>query len=317
MARSRLISGGGAAPHGAYEVPIHRLVAADVAHAGTEKPRPPPAPRHHEQAVALEGDDAIAPEELRQPEPPQQRGHLARVIQRTHRPIIVAERDHHALGAPVRPLARHRGPVALNESDPGAQAACQVQPVDAFLEERVAAGHRLVVAPVSRRLELLDQRGEVAEHHLADDALGHQPAQGDGQGLVVVVLAHEHDASRAVSGLERLLVLVHPQERGLLDDHVLAGGEGPQGQFQMESRRDRHDHGVHARVVDGRVVARIAGGATEASTELRGLGLIAARIRARDVSPQPSQMAAVHPGDEAASEEGDAERFGHGGHQAD
>ena len=43
-----------------------------------------------------------------------------------------------------------------------------MQPVDAFLEEGVAAGHRLVVTPVVGALESVCDGGEVREHHLAD-----------------------------------------------------------------------------------------------------------------------------------------------------
>ena len=46
-----------------------------------------------------------------------------------------------------------------------------MEPVNALLEKRVAARHRLVVAPVVGGLEAVRQRREVREDHLADDAI--------------------------------------------------------------------------------------------------------------------------------------------------
>ena len=60
------------------------------------------------------------------------------------------------------------------------QTARNVQPVDAFLEERVAAGDRLVVAPVVGRLQPPDDRREVGENEVADRALVQQAPQADG-----------------------------------------------------------------------------------------------------------------------------------------
>jgi hypothetical protein len=78
--------------------------------------------------------------------------------------------------------------------------------VDPLLEERVAAGHRLVVAPVVGRLEPMRDGREVGEDHLADHAVGQQAPQADGQRLVVVVLADEHHAAGAVPASHRLVV---------------------------------------------------------------------------------------------------------------
>ena len=63
--------------------------------------------------------------------------------------------------------------------------------MDAFLEERIAAGHRLVVAPVVGGLQPQRDGHEMREHHLADRAVGQQAPQADGQRLVVIVLADE------------------------------------------------------------------------------------------------------------------------------
>ena len=117
----------------------------------------------------------------------------------------------------------------------GPRLAGQVQPVDAFLEERVAAGHRLVVAPVVRGLQPLDDAAEVAEHHLADHAVGQQLAQRDGERLVVIVLADQHHALGAIARLAHRLVVAHRRERRLLDQHVLAGRQRLQREVRGET----------------------------------------------------------------------------------
>ncbi len=88
----------------------------------------------------------------------------------------------------------------MNRRNSWPEAAGEVQPVNAFLEKRVAAGHGLVVAPVISRLEPVRDGREVREHHLADDALFDQPAQADGERLVVIVLADDHRSSGSVAG---------------------------------------------------------------------------------------------------------------------
>ena len=78
-----------------------------------------------------------------------------------------------------------------------------MQPVDPFLEERVPAGHGLVVAPVVGCLQPVHMRREMREHHLADRAFGEQPPQADRERLVVIVLADEHDATGPVARARR------------------------------------------------------------------------------------------------------------------
>ena len=88
---------------------------------------------------------------------------------------------------------------------------------------------------------------------------GEQRAQPHRQRLVVIVLADQHDAPGGVArGGDRAVVL-HARERRLLDEHVLARGERLQRQVEMEPRRHRDDHGVDARVGDGRRVVSEAG----------------------------------------------------------
>ena len=102
-----------------------------------------------------------------------------------------------------------------------------MQPVNAFFEERVAAGHALVVAPVVGGLQPLGDGREVREDHLADRALGEQLAQHDRQRLVVIVLADEHHALAPVARVDRRAVVLDARKRRLLDQHVLAGARAP------------------------------------------------------------------------------------------
>ena len=94
-------------------------------------------------------------------------------------------------------------------------------------------GHRFVVPPVVGGLEPLRDGGEVREHELADRALGQQPAQADRQRLVVIVLADDHHPPRAIPGIHGRGS--RPWVRRLLDEHVLAGRQGAQGQLQVEA----------------------------------------------------------------------------------
>ena len=73
--------------------------------------------------------------------------------------------------------------------------------MDAFLEERIAAGHRFVVAPILGRFQPLDDAAEVTEDHFTDRAIGKQLSKLDGKRLVVIVLAHQHDPLRAIARL--------------------------------------------------------------------------------------------------------------------
>ena len=165
---------------------------------GHARARPP---HQNEPAVRLEGDDAVAPEQLRQAHPAQQRRHLARVVERAGRAVVVAEGGQHRLGARVRPGPRRRRPVAVDRRDPRPEAVRDVEPVDPLLEEGVAAGQRLVVPPVAGGLEPADQGREVGQDQFAYRPLRQQPAQADRQRLVVIVLPHQHDAAGAVSRL--------------------------------------------------------------------------------------------------------------------
>ena len=64
------------------------------------------------------------------------------------------------------------------------------------------------------------------------------------QRLVVIVLADQHDAPGAIAGVADRLVVGHGEERRLLDQHVLAGGERAQRQIEVEPRRHGDDHRV-------------------------------------------------------------------------
>ena len=83
-----------------------------------------------------------------------------------------------------------------------------------------------------------------------------QPPKTDGERLVVIVLADEDDACRPVArGADRLVVL-HPQERRLLDQHVLAGRQRLQREIEMEPRRHGDDHRIDPRIVESRPRSR-------------------------------------------------------------
>ena len=86
------------------------------------------------------------------------------------------------------------------------------------------------------------------EDHLADDAVSEEPPQSHRERLVVIVLADEHHAPRAIARGDDRAVIVHRQERRLLDDHVLAGRQRLQRQVEVESRRHGDDDGVHLRI---------------------------------------------------------------------
>ncbi len=199
----------------------------------------------------------------------------------------------------------------MSARDAGTKAACQVQPVNAFLEERVAAGHRLVVAPVVGRLEAPGERREVREHHLPDRIVGQQAAESDGQRLVVVVLADQHHAIRPRLGVADREVVLGVQIGRLLDQHVLAGGQGLQRQRQVESRRHGDDDGVDRRVGDGRVVVVVAGRAAELPAVRVGPGSIAARVGDGNPIAEGAQMTTMDACDVSASEEGNAQRSCH------
>ena len=186
-----------------------------------------------------------------------------------------------------------------------------MQPVNAFFEERIAAGHRLVVAPVVGRLQALDDAAEMAKDHLTDHVVGQQLAECDRERLVMVVLANQHHPAGAVAGFFHNFVVAHGRERRLLDQHVLAGGKRLQGEVQVKRRRHRDDDRVDVGIGNGGGVIAVATGAAVLATKLAGLGLVSAGVAADDLAPEAPQVAAVHAGDEAAAQEGDAEGCWH------
>jgi hypothetical protein len=135
--------------------------------------------------------------------------------------------------------------------------------VNPFLEEGVAPSHRFVVAPVVCLFQPLRNGGELAEHHLTDDVVREQLPQSRRQRLVMVVLANQHDPGGTVSRVDHGLVILDLRERGLLDQDVLAGGECLQRKVTMETGRDGDDHRSHTRIVDRRVIVRVAAGPLE------------------------------------------------------
>ena len=139
----------------------------------------------------------LRPIQLRQPQPLEQRRNLARVVQRADRAVVVPERHHHALGARVGPVARRRRPEAVDASTmrgPRLPARCsQWMPSSKNASPPAIVSSLRQSSAVFSRLAIV---AEVREHHLADHAVGEQPAQRDGERLVVIVLADQHDARR-------------------------------------------------------------------------------------------------------------------------
>ena len=205
-------------------------------------------------------------------------------------------------------LARDRRAVSVDRHDFRTEASRHVQPVNAFLEERIAAGHALVVAPVAGRFQSLRDRREVREDHVADRAVGEQRAQHDRERLVVIVLAHEHHALRLVARIDRRTVVIDAQKRRFFDQHVLARAQRAQREVEMKRRRHGHDDRVDARIVDRRGVVGVAPRALVPPAVVLGPGAVAARIAADDLRFEAFQMAAVHLRDEPAAEKGEVER---------
>ena len=124
--------------------------------------------------------------------------------------------------------------------------------MDPLLEERIAARHRLVIAPIVGGLEPPGERGDVREHHLADRARGQLCPEADGERLVVIVLANEHDTSGTVACVDHRAVVHQKGEGRLLDEHVLSGSECLQRQLQVKPRRHGHNDRLDSRIVVSR-----------------------------------------------------------------
>jgi predicted permease len=130
------------------EIRIHRAIAANVPEAGQDHARQPFAAHENDHTVGFERDDAAAAHELGEAKATEERWHFSRVVERADRAVVVRERHEHALRAPIGTLTRRRRPEAVDLRDARAEAARDMQPVDAFLEEGIASSHGLVIAPV-------------------------------------------------------------------------------------------------------------------------------------------------------------------------
>ena len=157
-----------------------------------------PGPRTRTtSAVRLERDDALRPEQLREPQAAEERRNLARVVQRTDGAVVVAKRHHHALRAAVRPLAGPRRPKSLDRvtiCGPRLPARCsQWMPSSKNASPPAIA---LVVPPVVRRLEPLRDGREVRRRPSRRSRRSARSRRSvHGERLVVIVLADEHDAA--------------------------------------------------------------------------------------------------------------------------
>ena len=137
---------------------------------------------------------------------------------------------------------------------------------------------------------------------VAEDIVSEQLSQVHRERLVVIVLADEDDAARAVPRVHGGPVILHSQVRRLFDQDMLACVERLEREREMEPRRHRDDHRIDVRVFDCGGVIRVRAKAAVLPAEGIGLGAIAARVTAGDLAPQRPEMAAVDAGDEAAAE---------------
>src|SRR5262249_4813395 len=108
------------------EVPIHGLVAPDVAEPGKDQTRRPVAACEHETAVRFERDDAVPSRDRGEPQPAKQGWDLARIVQRANRAVIVLKGHHHTFGATIAAVSRDRWTMPLDSGDLRPQTARQV-----------------------------------------------------------------------------------------------------------------------------------------------------------------------------------------------
>ena len=181
-----------------------------------------------------------------------------------------------------------------------------MQPVNPLFEKGVAAGHRLVVAPVARGLEPLGDRREVPKDHVADNAISEQLPKLHRLRFVVIVFADDDDSVGLVARGHRGFEIDQAREGRFLDQHVLPRGERAKRQVEVEARRDGDEHRIDTRVLDGGLITLVRRLAFPLTAERVGPGLVPARVAADDVAPESFEMATVNLGDEAAAKKGQA-----------
>src|SRR6476620_663212 len=228
------------------EIRIHRAVAANVPEAGQDDSRHTLSAHEDDGTVRLERDDAAEAHEFREAQATEERWHFPRIVERADRAVVVGERDEHALGAPIGALTRRSRPETVYRRDARTETPRDVQPVDAFLKERIPSRHGLVIAPVVGGFQPEGDGHEMPEHHVADSIFGQQTPQADGQRLVVIVLADEDGTPGAIALRDNREVVVGVEKCRFLDQHVLACGKRLLRQLAMKSRRAGYDDGVHA-----------------------------------------------------------------------
>ena len=185
-----------------------------------------------------------------------------------------------------------------------------MQPVNPFLEEGIASGHRLVVAPVVGRLQLLRNGRELREHHVADRAARQQSAERVDQRLVMIVLTNQHDAAGAVARVEHGAVVSDPSEtpasppaRACRRRARPASGPGETAGGTAMTTASTPGSAIAAPVV------AIAAGAAVAAAEVHRLLGVTAGVAPDHVAAERTQVAAVYARDEAAAQEGDVYRL--------
>ena len=197
----------------------------------------------------------------------------------------------------------------MDGADPGPQASGYVQPVDSLLEERIAARHFLIVAPVVGRFGLLHDRDEVSEHQFSDDAAGQESAKLDTKRFVMIVFTHQHHATAPSARFDDGLIVIEVGKRRLFHQNVLPHFQRAQNQFEMIARRHRDHHGVYRGVTKRGVVALVVSHACESTLILGCAFRVTTRIATYDVGTHLLQVPTVYAGDESASEEADVNRF--------
>ena len=195
----------------------------------------------------------------------------------------------------------------MDLDDAGPETVREMEPVNALLEERVAARHLFVVAPVVGSFQSMGDGREVREYHVAERSGCDEAPKVHRERLVVVVLADQHDPVGAIPRRDHCLVIVYPKIRRLLHQHMLARGESSQRQRQVIAWGDCDDDRIDGGIVDRRRVIAVETRAAEFPAE--GVRLVArpARVAARDLAAKRLQVVAVDACNESAAEKRDTQ----------
>ena len=203
------------------------------------------------------------------------------------------------------------GDVACHGGEVAEENAGEVNEVDALVNEFAAAGELGVGAPFFFVAEAAALAVASAhKHHGAERAAAEDFQRLEGGGMVAVVVADAHEGAGLLGGGGEFSEFGHADGGGFFDEDVLAvfhGGEGDGGEGGIDGG-DHHD--VHVGRADG--LRKGVGG--EAAGALGGelFGAVELGV-ARDGDAAGGQEVETFLADEAATDEGDARKWG-GGH---